>query len=235
MYCTKCGAKNDDSARFCGSCGFQMNSTSERKCPDCGSPIKALESFCPKCGKKYETVSARSDDGKVPEKSKVTAIMLALFFGFFSYLYTYRVNYLKFLICLFAVGISSMIAVFGYNDDQVTAAGLICSATWLFSLIDNSVRSSSFYSDFPSTPSEGKSKPTAVTLTFLFGPLGLIYTWKSDWGKFIILVAGTLAVHGFLGYSDADNPFVNILPWLIAVIFSIARSKEFYEDYDYSE
>jgi predicted nucleic acid-binding Zn ribbon protein len=236
MYCTKCGAKNDDSAKFCGSCGFQMGSSSERKCPDCGTPIKALETFCSKCGKKYDSEKKGSSDRATVQKSKTTAIMLALFFSFFSYLYTYRVNYLKFLISLFLF-VTSIIfmAINDYAAGTDLIAGITGCVLFIFSLIDNAVRSSTFYSEFPAPPTEGKSKATAVTLTFLFGPFGLIYTWKRDWGKFTIIVAATLALHGFLGYSGEDSPFLNFFPWLVAVIFSIARSREFYEDYDYSE
>jgi len=55
--CPKCGSLNDDSARFCISCGEKL----ERSCPNCKIAIKPEFQFCPRCGRglgkapQYET------------------------------------------------------------------------------------------------------------------------------------------------------------------------------------
>ena len=49
IRCPKCGAKNNASMKFCGSCGAKLASTIV--CPHCGKEIPAGTKFCGECGK----------------------------------------------------------------------------------------------------------------------------------------------------------------------------------------
>ncbi|HOV12869.1 MAG TPA: zinc ribbon domain-containing protein [Spirochaetota bacterium] len=233
MFCSKCGQKNEDSAKFCVSCGNSIGS-SEKRCDDCGTILKSIENYCSKCGKKYSG-SYNDSNLKVSSKSKTTAVMLAIFFSFFSYLYTYRKNYVKFLI-LFSVLTGFVISSItnSQSEDAAILSLVVGLGLWVFSIIDNAVRSTRFYDYYPASSGTGKSKPAAVTLSFLFGPFGLLYTFSKDWGKLLAIVAGTFVIHGLTGSMGKPSPIFNVIPWLGTVIFSLARSEDFYNDYDKS-
>lgn len=84
-YCTNCGAKLADGAKFCQKCGVSTNgapSNHERqrqqeyagkilKCPNCGETLKSFNANCPACG--YElrdakkSISAREFSAKLDE------------------------------------------------------------------------------------------------------------------------------------------------------------------------
>ena len=59
-YCSKCGAKNQENARFCLVCGQiftqPISASSEEKtkilaiCPECKNRIASNSKFCPECG-----------------------------------------------------------------------------------------------------------------------------------------------------------------------------------------
>ena len=60
--CPKCHMRIDASQRFCGYCGFDMESKTEEKkepkkivikCCKCGSELRENTKFCPECGKRY--------------------------------------------------------------------------------------------------------------------------------------------------------------------------------------
>jgi hypothetical protein len=46
MRCSKCGADNRETARFCDGCGAQMLA----QCPSCGTLTRAGARFCDSCG-----------------------------------------------------------------------------------------------------------------------------------------------------------------------------------------
>ena len=49
VSCPKCGAKNNASMKFCGSCGNKLTSTIV--CPHCGKEVPDGMKFCGECGK----------------------------------------------------------------------------------------------------------------------------------------------------------------------------------------
>jgi hypothetical protein len=77
-------------------------------CPDCGAIIKRCSTFCMECGTELKEkninateVAKPAETNKFNQKTRLTAILLSIFFGFWSWLYTYKVDYKKFWIYLF--------------------------------------------------------------------------------------------------------------------------------------
>ncbi len=80
MFCSKCGQKNSDDARFCNACGAELSQekngehtdapkedvTQRRmvydgavhKCPHCGEVLGAFVAICPSCGKEIRGAKA---------------------------------------------------------------------------------------------------------------------------------------------------------------------------------
>src|SRR4030042_2061512 len=46
--CSKCGAQNPETAKFCVACGNSLSQPT--KCPKCNEKIEKNYKFCPKCG-----------------------------------------------------------------------------------------------------------------------------------------------------------------------------------------
>ena len=61
-------------------------------CKNCGKEISDKAVICPKCGVPVRNVNMR--------KSKTTAVLLAIFLGIFSWLYTYKYDAWKFWVAL---------------------------------------------------------------------------------------------------------------------------------------
>ena len=160
-------------------------------CPECGRTIKRGLSGCPYCyadfkkmffpeertewnnststfDKQYGT--AVTPSGKVPAKNKVAAIVLAVFLGYWSWLYTYRKNSIKFwstlgvFAIIFVINISyscSFIrdAMSGatYPGDYFSGgfmvfailAYIIYLFIWIWAVVDNVVKPERFYTDYP--------------------------------------------------------------------------------------
>ncbi len=64
----------------------------EMYCPTCGNTILKLAEICPKCGVR-NTLSTNT----VQPKSKTAAVLLAVFLGFWTWLYTYIKRLLEIL------------------------------------------------------------------------------------------------------------------------------------------
>ena len=67
-------------------------------CRDCGKEIIDKSTFCNHCGAKV--TEAKSVEKQVPTKTKTSAVVLSVLFGFFGWLYTYKKNKGKFWITL---------------------------------------------------------------------------------------------------------------------------------------
>ncbi|MBA7469327.1 hypothetical protein ES707_04594 [subsurface metagenome] len=118
-------------------------------CPECGKIIKKNTVICPHCGiqvKELKTTSTFS------VKSKAVAVVLAIFFSFFSWLYTYGRNEIKFWV--FSI-ITSILCFLRFGTD-LSEGSIIYSIfpvvtflIWVYSIIDNSTKSYKFFSDYP--------------------------------------------------------------------------------------
>ena len=148
-------------------------------CPECGRTIKRGSSICPHCevnikelfeGKlPYQSPISRMEGGITP-KSKTAAIILAIFVGFWAWLYTYGKNAKKFWISIgvnaamviiilayFLSVLSNAISYDAYNVDFYSGPiivfsifmNIISSGIWIWAIVDNSVKPNSFYEKYP--------------------------------------------------------------------------------------
>jgi class 3 adenylate cyclase/predicted ATPase len=77
MNCAACGTENPAAARFCMSCGAQL----EHRCPSCGTPAPAEARFCMSCGKPLDQApsgSRRGGDPPPEERRQVTVLFADL-------------------------------------------------------------------------------------------------------------------------------------------------------------
>ena len=90
-------------------------------------------------------------------KSKAVAILLAIFFSFFSWLYTYTRNNVKFWVALvinFVMPIWFFGKLFGETPSMymvwlVRAWSFVIYGIWVYAIVDNSVKRRTFYRNYP--------------------------------------------------------------------------------------
>ncbi len=139
-------------------------------CPECSKVIKHNAVFCPGCGVKLKELKTIAKTPSVQvktgteSKKKWVALVLALFFNFWAWLYTYKKSYKKFWI-IFSITLvlslmSFCIAIFitdaeggGISDKYVSGWMLsviiyfLCTELWI--LIDYGVKPKSFFEYYP--------------------------------------------------------------------------------------
>ena len=153
--------------------------TSERKtkqadeifCWSCGEPIKKEAVICVHCGVQVRNLSAQGGQTKTSPaarplalaenckpKSKTAAVLLAVFLGYWTWLYTVRWDWPKFAIALGVRLICTPLLMFlmWYLFAEDPALGLSVSPLvldlplWIWAVIDRSVKSSERYGAYPS-------------------------------------------------------------------------------------
>ena len=108
----------------------------EMYCPGCGTLIKRNVEICADCGERVQeaAVSMRKD--------KVAAILLAVFLGFWTWLYTYKKDAWKFW-----VGLALTFTVFNplwtWLILFVPNVGI-----WIWAIVDVSVKPRQFYEQY---------------------------------------------------------------------------------------
>ncbi len=102
-------------------------------CRGCGTPLVASASVCPSCGTAIKTTGA---------KDKTVAILLAVVFGSWTWLYTYQVDKTKFWIgtTLWFIGLFTTLLLFGVP---------ILLGIWIWAIIDTAMKPHSFYANYP--------------------------------------------------------------------------------------
>lgn len=182
------------------------------------------------------------------EIKKGTAILLAVFFGFWSWLYTYQRDAWKFWLC-FAINLfffSPVVFLWNINvqgqaaegRDYALIGGMILFipvffGLWFFAVIDAVIKTPQRYND-----SGKKSKVVTVFLAFLFGPFSWFYTYHQDkwkfWVSFVFLVVSIIVIPRLAtfnifptikeiykaGYVDLKLPFSERLSYFFHSNFS---------------
>ncbi len=79
-------------------------------------------------------------------KSKFVAVLLAVIFGFWTWLYTYKRDYQKFWIC-FVPGLILIALVF-FFPDLLLLEELIAVGVWIWAVLDTLLKKQEWYRDY---------------------------------------------------------------------------------------
>lgn len=101
-------------------------------CPSCGSIIKKEAEICVRCGVRVKNSPAIASP-TVP-KSKATAVVLAVFLGFWTWCYTYKKNSSKFWVSLIL---------------SLVTFGVFGIIAWVWAIIDTATKPQEYYAQFP--------------------------------------------------------------------------------------
>jgi len=153
-----------------------MNDTNKVKavdeiyCPECGAVIKRSSTFCMECGMQLKEKKVTTPEVERSKevtagypKSKTVTILLAVFFGFWSWLYTYKKDYKKFWVylCLNMLSTVAIIIILnlvfsGYSSKAFEDYGtwiwlciLINGSSSIWALVNSITRPESFYTNYP--------------------------------------------------------------------------------------
>jgi len=114
---------------------------------------------CPKCGSPTSRFHVNTTSGK----RKSTAVLLAVFLGIWSWLYTYKDNAVKFwvtlatLIICFTASFYLDVQALSYGaslEDQALAriaeasVNVVAGAFWIWAIIDNAVKNNEWYRNY---------------------------------------------------------------------------------------
>jgi len=117
-------------------------------CPECGKVIKRKSVICLHCGIQINELEVKK---VIIGKSKIVAIVLAILFSFFSWLYTYKKNINKFLISILAnLTLLNLVGYFKIEAiNTLTWLIILLFVIWIWAIIDNARRPNSFYQNYP--------------------------------------------------------------------------------------
>jgi hypothetical protein len=114
----------------------------EMYCQSCGAVIKREAELCVHCG-----VRLRRPSGQVGAKSKVVAILLAVFLGFWTWLYTYREDGWKFWVGL-GVTIGNVVLILVTLGVWLLVAWIVGLGIWIWSVVDTAVKTDDWYASY---------------------------------------------------------------------------------------
>lgn len=171
MFCNKCGKEIEEESVFCNYCGNHINTENTRNFENVNKKDsienrtkrngKEDEIFCPECGKlikRNAVVCVNCGVSLKDKKSKTAAIVLAIFFNFWSWLYTYKKDYKKFWIYLPFMTLNVVLAEvsffvpsirFDYGTWITLYSYLVWGSAWIWAVLNSTIRPRSFYSNYP--------------------------------------------------------------------------------------
>jgi len=137
-----------------------MKKEDEIYCPECGKAIKKNAKFCSNCGAKVGVISIESP-GKLTNpiekeiskeknksvKTKTSAVVLAVLFPIFTWVYTWERSKHKFFTAIGIIGfffLCDLIAGAGGYLSLITSIGII-----IWAIIDSATKPRSFYENYP--------------------------------------------------------------------------------------
>ena len=112
----------------------------EMFCPSCGVAIKREAEICVHCGVRVGRPAAGA-------KSKTAAILLAVFLGFWTWLYTYREDSAKFWIGL-SISIVNSILIFVTLGIWLIVGFFIAIGIWIWPIVDTATKNDEWYATY---------------------------------------------------------------------------------------
>lgn len=117
------------------------NSGAPRSCANCGTPVADHVVFCPTCGTSTAGKRGRSNRPlRAAARKKWLAVVLAVIFAYFTFLYTWQFDRKKFWISLGVVVFSQFLGDIGLVVDVFV---------WGWSVYTQASRPSAFFERYP--------------------------------------------------------------------------------------
>ena len=172
IYCPECGRTIQRDLRQCPFCdtdfrklfGVEEHHNTGNIGYGAGAPYGPQDGFS--TGDTYKEPLPQT----YPAKSKTVAVVLAVFLGFWAWLYTFKNNSLKFWITLGVFGVVFIITSAyscsiitdsmnygGYGTNYfggsfigfIIFTNIVSFGLWVWSVVDNAIKPESFYRDYP--------------------------------------------------------------------------------------
>jgi uncharacterized membrane protein YvbJ len=142
MFCRNCGKELTGTPAYCPQCGAKPL-LATGFCFNCGAATTPATEICVKCGARVGGTPVATQQGK----SKTASILLAVFLGFWTWLYTYKKDAWKFWVGLglAILIIISAIVTFGFS---ALFTWLISLGIWIWSIVDVCVKDNNWYSSY---------------------------------------------------------------------------------------
>jgi len=183
-------------------------------------------------------------------KSKNIAVLISIFLGPFTWLYTHRKDAWKAslglgitvsLIIIWIITNISRVRYLAAKPPEVMYEGYeiialiiftlpVFFGIWLWAVIDTISKNRDWFN----SGSLRRNKQTAVFLAIFVGPWTWLYTYNSDAWKFWLGIA--IGYGSFLSIAITEVTYLmpiaiieSLMVWLFAIIESASRNNEFYE------
>jgi hypothetical protein len=127
MFCKNCGKEVDANAEFCGNCGTRVSEAASQ-------PVSQP------AGQTAPAAQPVSAGGK----KKGVALVLAIFFSFFTWLYTFKRDSKKFFIGLGAWILVIILSFVGVGF----FLGILMFAIWIWGIVDVTRKNDEWYRSF---------------------------------------------------------------------------------------
>jgi hypothetical protein len=170
MFCRNCGKETQTNNQYCMSCGARPLAGTAF-CPACAGATTPASEICVKCGSKLaRPIPVGAAITTRTAKSKLASILLAVFLGFWTWLYTYKKDGWKFWTGLGVsfvafIGLSVFFAAWviqgigesaNFTDSSLLALGLIYAAgtiigtgVWIWGIVDTAIKKNEWYDNYP--------------------------------------------------------------------------------------
>jgi uncharacterized membrane protein len=124
----------------------ETTAADEMYCKGCGKIIKKSAAFCPYCGTQLGSVQAETTN-KAASREKYIALLLAIFLGFFAWLYTYKKDAWKFWVSL-AITLINVVLFFITLGIWGLVAWLWGPISWIWVIVDVAVKPDEYYKNY---------------------------------------------------------------------------------------
>jgi hypothetical protein len=114
----------------------------EMFCTSCGRVIPRDAAICVGCG--VATRRGATGASGFASKSKTTSVLLAIFFGVFTWLYTYREDASKFWITIGITVINFILTLFTFGIWALVAFP-VSIGFWIWTIVDTTTKSDEWY------------------------------------------------------------------------------------------